>query len=99
MIEDFSSPAEPARRSGSVFSYVSAATVLLVAGVVADIDEGLSLVTLIVFGLGRAAIMLAVAGFVRLLYVERHGGSVHSPETVWIAALFAVLLAAGRLTA
>ena len=83
-----------------MFSYLSAATVLLVAGVVADIDdEGLSLVTLIVFGLGRAAIMLAVAGFLRLLYVERHGGSVHSPETVWIAALFAVLLAAGRLTA
>jgi NhaP-type Na+/H+ or K+/H+ antiporter len=66
---------------------------------VADIDEDRDVATFVGGGLTRAVVTLAGAAFVRWLYVRRHGGSVRSLDTLWVAATFAALTAAFRLLA
>jgi hypothetical protein len=82
----------------NIAGFAVPAVLWLAACFVADIDEGQDVATFFGGALTRAVTTMVFGAFVRWLYVRRHGGSVRSPETLLIAAGFAVLLAAGRLT-
>lgn len=66
---------------------------------VADADEPDLDVGLVVEGTAARVIVTSlVALIIRWLYVRRREGGVVAPETFWIAAAFAALIATGRLT-
>jgi hypothetical protein len=80
-------------------AFVVPVVVWLVMCAVADADEpDLDVGTVAAGTAARVILTSLLALVIRWFYVRKREGRVLAPETVWIAAGFAALIAAGRLT-
>jgi hypothetical protein len=79
--------------------YVVAAVAWIGLCLVAGLGDDLPAADFLLGGLVRVVVTAIIAMVIRALYLRRHRGRLVAPDTIWIAAAFAALLAAGNLSA